>query len=89
MSANQQSFAAKAEQVRLRLASMQTAAASAGSRLFSPRPATGVAGARPTVSFFTPTRSVPSGGTPEDLVEDSGEFSSLFLLSPDFKSSLC
>ena len=99
MSANQQSFAAKAEQVRLRLANMQTAAASAGSRLFSPRLA---AGPRPTVSFLTPTRSAAPGDTAEDLVEDSGEFSSflsvagggagdlsLFLLSPDIKSSLC
>ena len=97
MSANQQSFAAKAEQVRLRLASMQTAAASAGSRLFSPRP---TAGSRPTVSFKTPPR-LPVGSA-EDLAEDSGEYSSLFvfagggagdlslfLLSPDVKSSLC
>ena len=80
MSTNQQTFAAKAEQVRLHLASKQTAAASAGSRLFSPRPAAGGAGAR-TVSFLTPTRSVPSGGPHEELAEDSGEFSSFFSVS--------
>jgi hypothetical protein len=99
MSANQQSFVAKAEQVRLRLASMQTAATSAGSRFFSPCSS---AAARPSVSFQTPPHTSSSGGATGDLAEDSGEYSSLFsvagggagglslfLLTLDVKSSLC
>jgi hypothetical protein len=99
MSTNQQSFAAKAKQVRQRLATMQTAVASAGARLFSPRTP---AGTRPTVTFSTPDRGLVPGGPDGGVVESSGEYSSisvfsgggvgdllLFLLSLDMKSSLC
>jgi len=99
MSTNQQSFAAKAEQVCQRLATMQTAAASAGARLFSLRTP---AGTRPMVTFSTPARGLVPGGPDGGVVESSGEYSSisvfsgggagdlsLFLLSPGMKSSLC
>jgi len=78
MSTNQQSFAAKAEQVCQRLATMQTAAASAGARLFSLRTP---AGTRPMVTFSTPARGLVPGGPDGGVVESSGEYSSISVFS--------
>ena len=99
MSANQTSFAAQAERIRLRLSSMKTSATQVGERLFSPPPAA----SRPERGVhFTPPRDSSSGGVPDDLAGGSGEYSSisvyagggagelsLFRFTPELQSSLC